>query len=96
MNTAVITGAGGFIGGALAKYLLGKGVTVFGVDIALEPMKALCEQENFIPVVASFQEYDGLADAINARKGAGEAIDVFYHFAWQGFLASPSRTISFS
>ena len=91
MNTAVITGAGGFIGGALARYLLAKGVKVFGVDVALEPMKALCENEKFIPVVASFQEYNGLADALNARKGEGEPIDVFYHFAWQGVFGEPFK-----
>ena len=91
MNTAVITGAGGFIGGALAQYLLGKGVTVFGVDIALEPMKTLCEHENFIPVQASFQEYDSLADAINIKKQEGQSIDVFYHFAWQGVFGEPFK-----
>ena len=30
MNTAIVTGAGGFIGGALTDFLLDKGVTVYG------------------------------------------------------------------
>ena len=36
MKRAIITGAGGFIGGALTRHLLDKGVVVYGIDISQE------------------------------------------------------------
>ncbi len=79
MRKVLITGAGGFIGGALAKYLLDKGVIVIGVDISLDKMEFLSGYKNFSKVVATFEQYSGLHEVIADRD-----IDVFYHFAWQG------------
>ena len=56
MKKVIITGAGGFIGGALTKYLLEKGVTVYGVDISDEKFSAYSDHETFIPVVADFSK----------------------------------------
>ena len=39
MKSAIITGAGGFIGGALAEKLLKQGVEVIAVDVDLEQLK---------------------------------------------------------
>lgn len=82
MKKVIITGAGGFIGGALTKHLLEKGVTVYGVDISAEKFSAYSDHETFIPVVADFSKYDRLADMIE------DDIDVFYHFAWQGVFGA--------
>ena len=84
MKTAVVTGASGFIGGALTTYLLEKGVTVCGVDIQTPRLDSFCKYPNFVPVIASFQEYDSLGKMIREKLPQGEAVDVFYHFAWQG------------
>ncbi len=82
MKKVIITGAGGFIGGALTKYLLEKGVTVYGVDISDEKFSAYSDHETFIPVVADFSKYDRLSEMID------DDIDVFYHFAWQGVFGA--------
>lgn len=79
MKRAIITGAGGFIGGALTRHLLDKGVVVYGIDISQKNMQEWLCHENFHPIVASFEEYNTLHEQITDDK-----IDVFFHFAWQG------------
>ena len=78
MKTAIVTGAGGFIGGALTKLLLDEGITVYGVDISEKALARYNGKENFVPIVADFTKYDHLHEMIRGD------IDVFYHFAWQG------------
>ena len=79
MNKVAITGATGFIGGALSKLLLNKGIKVYGIDINLDKLNLLTKQGDFIPIVADFNEYDSLSENLPHNE-----IDVFYHFAWQG------------
>ena len=79
MKKVIITGAGGFIGGSLAKYLLEKNVYVYGIDISENKMRFLSQYKNFCPVVAAFNQYKTLHNSIKDKD-----IDVFYHFAWQG------------
>ena len=79
MNTVVVTGAGGFIGGALSEFLLSKGVTVYGVDISIKAHERHFNSANYIPVVADFEKYSELHEMIKT-----DDIDVFYHFAWAG------------
>jgi nucleoside-diphosphate-sugar epimerase len=79
MKKVVITGATGFIGGALAKRLLAEGVKVYGVGRNAERLDELKTYGDFVPVVADFGQYDELHEMIVDRN-----IDVFYHFAWQG------------
>lgn len=86
MRTVVITGAGGFIGGALTKRLLENGVTVYGADISGELLKRFQGHGNFIPVVASFDNYERLPELIGNKE-----IDVFYHLAWQGVFGEAFR-----
>lgn len=78
MKTTIITGAGGFIGGALTELILNKGLTVYGVDISVEMLKKFSIYENFNPIVADFSKYEKLPEMIH------DDIDVFYHFAWAG------------
>ena len=78
MRTAVVTGAGGFIGGALTRRLLDEGVKVYGVDISEKALLPHIKNENFTPVIADFSKYPRLHEMIEVD------IDVFYHFAWQG------------
>ena len=80
MNKVVVTGATGFIGGALVRKLLSMGILVYGVDVSINRLERLSEWRNFIPVVADFTTYNDLSSKIN------DDIDVFYHFAWGGAL----------
>lgn len=81
MKKVIITGATGFIGGALAKKLLSDGVTVYGIDIDAKRLEQMKQYGDFIPVVADFSKYDKLSEMITDKD-----IDVFYHFAWAGKL----------
>ena len=85
MKKAIVTGAGGFIGGALTELLLSKGVTVYGVDISEKALERHSGKEGFIPVVADFTKYNRLNEMIQ------DDIDVFYHFAWQGVFGEPFK-----
>lgn len=78
MKKVIVTGAGGFIGGALTELLLKKGIIVYGVGISEKALERHQDRENFIPVIADFTKYSQLHEMIN------DDIDVFYHFAWQG------------
>lgn len=85
MKKAIVTGAGGFIGGALTELLLSKGITVYGVDISEKALERHSDKENFIPVIADFTKYEHLHEMIQ------DDIDVFYHFAWQGVFGEPFK-----
>lgn len=79
MKTAIVTGAGGFIGGALTDFLISKGVIVYGVDISEKALARHSGNANFHPIIADFTKYSQLYEMLHAD------IDVFYHFAWQGY-----------
>lgn len=79
MKKVVITGAGGFIGSALTKHLLDKGITVYGIDINEKKLKQFLNHSGFCPIIAGFDNYENLCKLIGDTY-----IDVFYHFAWQG------------
>lgn len=85
MNTVIVTGAGGFIGGALTEFLLDKGVTVYGVDISEAALARHSGKAKFHSIIADFTKYSQLHEMIHAD------IDVFYHFAWQGVFGEPFR-----
>ncbi len=78
MNAVIVTGAGGFIGGALTHLLLERGVTVYGIDISEKLLERHKEYERFVPITADFSRYGELAEILPTDA------DVFYHFAWQG------------
>lgn len=78
MRTAIVTGAGGFIGGAMTTFLLDKGVKVYGVDISEKALARHAGRKGFTPAIAEFRDYPRLHEMIR------DDVDVFYHFAWQG------------
>ena len=80
MKTAVVTGAGGFIGGALTKKLLENGVKVYGVDISEKIYCVFNEYENFIPLKTDLS-IEKLSDKIH------EKIDVLFYLSWGGKLS---------
>ena len=85
MKTAVVTGAGGFIGGALTELLVDKGVTVYGVDISEKALARHSGKANFHPIIADFTKYGQLHELLP------NDVDVFYHFAWQGVFGNAFR-----
>lgn len=79
MKKAIVTGATGFIGGALVRKLLLLDVEVYGVDIETPKFAEFESNTNFHKIIASFEAYKDLPKLINDN-----CIDVFYHFAWAG------------
>lgn len=79
MKNVVVTGATGFIGGALTKHLLQNGVKVWGVDIDSAKLEEMKQFGDFVPITADFSLYGELDKLIGQVRP-----DVFYHFAWQG------------
>lgn len=77
MKKVIITGCGGFIGGALTKILLEQGLTVFGVDIAKKQLERFNCFNNFVPVIADFSKYDRIDELIVDR-----GFDYLIHTAW--------------
>ena len=78
MKSAIVTGAGGFIGGALVEKLLAQGVCVVAVDIDKQKLIRRFQHPNINFVQASFDDYSHIDELIHCSA------DVFYHFAWQG------------
>lgn len=89
MKKVIVTGATGFIGGALTKKLLLDGVKVYGVDIDPEKLDRLKEYGDFVPVVADFAKYDRLYEMID-----DDNFDVFFHFAWCGVFGKAFQDYS--
>lgn len=84
MKTAVVTGATGFIGGALTRHLLSEGYQVTAVGRKPADWFA----ENGVAFVeAEFSQYENLAENLPAA-------DIFYHFAWDGI--SGVKTVDFA
>lgn len=81
MKKIIVTGAAGFIGGALTRKLLRDGYFVYGIDIAAEKLKPFEQNNNFIPIVSDFSQYSDLHNLVSDRD-----IYAFYNFAWAGSL----------
>lgn len=88
MKSAIVTGAGGFIGGALVEKLLAQGVCVVAVDIDKQQLIRRFQHPNINFVQASFDDYSHLDELIHCSA------DVFYHFAWQGVSGVDYRNIA--
>lgn len=77
MNTAVVTGANGFIGKALCKALLKRQVKVYAIiregEIWSDQISPYLQVVNL-----DMENYDKLPEFIK------EEIEVFFHFAWNG------------
>lgn len=82
MKTAVVTGANGFVGKAVVRELLSRGVRVYAV--VRKSAQHLDGLEQAILIECDLSEYASLAEKIEQKP------DVFFHFAWQG-CSGPSR-----
>ena len=79
MKIAIVTGAGGFIGGALSKELLNSGYKVYGADLKAEYLEPLCSFDKFIPVAIDLS-LENLSDKISEKS------DVMFYLSWGGSL----------
>lgn len=84
MKTAIISGANGFVGGAVVRELLAHDYRIYALD-----MEGCCgnlpNDPNVIFVPCDLAEMASLKDKLPV-----EDYDVFYHFAWVG-SAGPAR-----
>jgi len=78
MKIDVVTGANGFIGFAVTKELIEKGDFVYAIVTDERGFDGL-PSDRFVLIKAFFDDYPSLVDKIKSK------VDVFYHFAWQGF-----------
>lgn len=78
MNTAIVTGATGFIGGALTRLLSENGVRVQAVGRDENKLAALSALEGVTAIAADFGEYPRLYEKLTAEP------DAFYHCAFAG------------
>lgn len=83
INSAIITGVGGFLGSHLCERLLSEGTRVVGIDINAT-VKDRFLKNNFEFIELGFENYDQLSEKVN------ESSEVFFHCAWQGGLLQDS------
>ena len=90
MNTALVTGATGFIGQWLTRELLENGIKVYAVVRPdSENMGKLPEHKGLTVVPCDLQDYGNLPDKL--PEEALGSIDVCYHLAWEG-VSGPKST----
>lgn len=88
MKKAIVTGAGGFIGGALTA-ALSKKQTVYAVLYSEAEKQHLQKNSNVIPVVGDLNDWQKIKEQIYASD-----IDVFYHLAWGGISSAAYKDIN--
>ena len=80
MNKVLITGAAGFVGSAVVKECLNKGLFVFAIDIVADPSSRLSlENKNLVYIQKDLTKFNELEPELS-----GKNIDTFFHFAWKG------------
>jgi nucleoside-diphosphate-sugar epimerase len=79
MRTALVTGCTGFVGSALAKLLLSRGITVFGAMRNTGRQEEFCKHGDFIAIKADFDSYAELPKLLKDAE-----LDCVYHTAWAG------------
>jgi GDP-D-mannose 3', 5'-epimerase len=84
----LVTGAGGFIGHHLTKFLVARGYSVRGVDIKKPEYEKTAAQEF---VVADLREYD---NCVKATEGIGEVYHLAADMGGIGYISSAHAEIS--
>lgn len=80
MRSALVTGAGGFVGNALVKGLSERGITTWAVIRPGGDTRCFKNMDNVNIVECDLRNYKSLAGLFLPNT----EIEVFYHFAWAG------------
>lgn len=78
MKKVIVSGANGFIGRNLIKYLLVRKIEVIAIDMNWNKSK-LTDMSGLTPITCTLNEMKSLPEFIPASD-----YDVFYHLAWAG------------
>ncbi|SDP06266.1 NAD-dependent epimerase/dehydratase family protein [Selenomonas ruminantium] len=84
LTCAIVTGASGFIGQALLRFLTRKKIAVVGV-VRRESFQDLFQSPLLTYMTCSMEHYDKLPQLLSEK---GLRPDVFYHLAWDGTAGS--------
>lgn len=87
MKKAIVTGAGGFIGGALARALAEKGYYVYAVVRTENKNDERLNHTNIIKVRGDLIESELTNPCIDSD------VDLFFHLAWSGVFAKERKDI---
>lgn len=86
-ETAIVTGANGFVGRAMVKKLLSEGCEVYALVTDEKPMlDLLCDNLHVKKVF--YEDYPNLSEII------GRDIDIVYHFSWAGMFGEAFKDYS--
>ena len=88
MKTAIVTGAGGFIGRKLTESLAQKYV-VYAIIYNEREKEGLPISNNVIPVTGDLNNWEDLAE----KFPKGQPFDLFYHLAWGGISSAAYKDI---
>ena len=85
MKKVIIAGASGFVGRALTKTLLERGIIVYGIGRNAAKMREFEGNPNFHMLLLDFSEYEQISALVN------DEIDVFFYLAYQGVWGAQKR-----
>lgn len=87
METAFVTGAGGFIGNALVHALAARGYKVYALYHTYHAKTNAVDSDHIIALTGDLNE------AAQCQKPVGAEIDVFFHLAWKGISSADYKSM---
>lgn len=88
MKTAIVTGAGGFIGLRLTESL-SREYVVYAIVYNEKERERLLISNAIVPVIGDLNNWEDLAEQFSK----GQPVDLFYHLAWGGISSAAYKDI---
>lgn len=79
MNSAIVTGANGFVGSAVTRLLCENGIKVYAIDRNSQGRIANFSYSNLEFIACDMKDIYTIKDILEDKS-----VDVFFHFAWNG------------